>query len=541
MDALLLVVQVLVIALAAPLVQGAIKTSKARWQLRRGPSVLQPYRDVAKLIARESVVSDRASWVFTIAPFIYGGSLFLAALLIPTVSKRPALPGIGDAIVFIGLLALGRFALALAALDTASNFGGMGASREVTFSALIEPGIMMVMFAVALPAGSTSLAAMTRSGHLGVGDFLALGALLIATITETGRIPIDNPDTHLELTMAHEGMILEVQRSAARHHPLGDDGQTDGIPLLDLGAFLSVGHGRRGRSPARRAGAWARGPPRQNPRARPGAWRNRVLRGKAARFPRPGPDRIRECPRCALGARHLRHRALLMDGVIGGATAANIIDGAAIGLIGLALFGTIVRRMDQAVLLLACQGILLGVASCAVALNEMKVRPWLAFVVALSVKAVIIPEILRRQLRRHGIQREAESVISVKMAFPAAVALVPIAYRALGPYTDTTTLAFRAPNALPAAMALILLGLFTMVIRKQTVTEVIGVVTMENGLYLAADAATRGLPFAVEFGVAFDVLTGVAVMGLVMHEIHHRRDVTIRDIGNTDRLRSLTG
>lgn len=209
MDILLLAFQIVLMLALAPLVQGFIKSSKGRWQMRRGPALLQPYRDIAKLLRRESVVSDQASWIFNVAPWVYSAALVSAAVLVPTIAHRSAAAGVGDAIVFVGLLALGRFALALAALDTASNFGGMGASREVMFSALIEPALLLVVFSIALPAGSTNLGVMSDLDGHGVGRTLALGAMLIAVITETGRVPVDNPDTHLELTMAHEGMILE--------------------------------------------------------------------------------------------------------------------------------------------------------------------------------------------------------------------------------------------------------------------------------------------------------------------------------------------
>jgi formate hydrogenlyase subunit 4 len=208
-DPLLLPLQVVLMLAMAPLLQGAIKTAKARWQGRRGPGLLQPYRDIAKLLARESVVSDRASWVFRYAPAVYAATILAAAVLVPTLARRSAAAAVGDAVVFVGLLALARFALALAALDTASNFGGMGASREVAFAALIEPALLLVLFAVALPVGSTSLSALVGGGGPSAGSLLACGALLIVAIAETGRIPIDNPDTHLELTMIHEGMLLE--------------------------------------------------------------------------------------------------------------------------------------------------------------------------------------------------------------------------------------------------------------------------------------------------------------------------------------------
>jgi formate hydrogenlyase subunit 4 len=208
MDLMLLPLQIVLMLALAPLLQGGIKTMKARLQNRRGPGPLQSYRDIAKLFARESVVSDRASWVFRGAPAVYGAAILSAAVLVPTLARRSAADGIGDIVVFVGLLALARFALALAAIDTASNFGAMGASREVAFAALVEPALLLVLFAVALPAGSTSFNALV-GGSLSAGALIAFLALLIVAIAETGRIPIDNPDTHLELTMIHEGMLLE--------------------------------------------------------------------------------------------------------------------------------------------------------------------------------------------------------------------------------------------------------------------------------------------------------------------------------------------
>lgn len=209
MDWLLLAIQIPLMLLLAPLVQGVIKTCKARLQSRRGPGLLQPYRDIAKWLGRESVVSDQSSWVFRWAPVIYAAALLSAALLVPTVARASPAPDVADAIVLVALFALARFWLALAALDTASNFGGMGSSREVAFAALVEPALLLVIFAVALPSGSTSLTALVGAGWPSASDMLALGALLIITLAETGRVPIDNPDTHLELTMVHEGMLLE--------------------------------------------------------------------------------------------------------------------------------------------------------------------------------------------------------------------------------------------------------------------------------------------------------------------------------------------
>ena len=193
----------------APLLNGLIKTSKAGWQNRRGPGIAQPWYDLLKFLGRESVVSEHATWLNRAAPTVYFGAHLVALALVPTLLARSPLGGLGDVLVLVGLLTLARFALALAALDTASNFAGMGTSRELAFAALVEPALLLALFALAIPAGSTALGALVGPTGVSVARVLALVTLGIVAIAETGRIPIDNPDTHLELTMAHEGMILE--------------------------------------------------------------------------------------------------------------------------------------------------------------------------------------------------------------------------------------------------------------------------------------------------------------------------------------------
>lgn len=208
-EVLLLALQLPAVLLIAPVLNGCIKSWKAFWQRRQGPGVLQPWWDIAKYLTRESVVSEHASWVYRWAPGVYLGAMLTVACLVPTISVFSPLGSYGEAIAVVGLLALARFALALAALDTASNFGGMGASRELIFAALVEPALLVGLFAVAAPLGTTALEALAKGAAFDLSHLLALGCLFIVAIAETGRIPVDNPDTHLELTMAHEGMILE--------------------------------------------------------------------------------------------------------------------------------------------------------------------------------------------------------------------------------------------------------------------------------------------------------------------------------------------
>ena len=209
-------VQVLLVLLVAPLLLGITKRVKSRLQYRRGPSLFQPYRDLAKWWRKEAVESDAASPLTALAPPLVLAAVVVATLLVPLVGRRAPIAGWGDLLVVVGLMALGRFILALAALDAGSAFGGMGSSREVAIAALVEPALLLSLTGAALTAGSTDLGAIAAAGVAsGTAWFspallLGAGAFAIVAVAETGHEPIDNPDTHLELTMIHEGMMLEA-------------------------------------------------------------------------------------------------------------------------------------------------------------------------------------------------------------------------------------------------------------------------------------------------------------------------------------------
>jgi formate hydrogenlyase subunit 4 len=209
------VIQLLMVGLGAPLLMGSVRKLKARLQGRRGASVFQPYRDLRKLLAKEAVISENTSWIFRFTPYLVASVMLLSALLVPMLSTRTPLGFIGNIIVLMYLLLLATFFLALAGLDAGSAFGGMGSSREMIIAALAEPTVMIAIFAIALRVGSTSLDEIVRRGAddslllLNPGHLLAFVAFFIVALAETGRLPIDNPSTHLELTMIHEAMILE--------------------------------------------------------------------------------------------------------------------------------------------------------------------------------------------------------------------------------------------------------------------------------------------------------------------------------------------
>ncbi len=199
----LVLVEMVLLVLLGPLVTGAIH------------GVLQPYRDLIKLLRKGTVQADTASGFFRSIPVLVLAATVAAGALVPVVRAGPTTFPLGDALILLGLLALARFLTAVGALDAGGAFGGMGASREMTIAPLVEPVLMMVVFSTALTAGTTELGAL--AAHRGTSwivawraaDFLGFAAMLVLLPAETGRIPVDNPDTHLELTMLHEGMLIE--------------------------------------------------------------------------------------------------------------------------------------------------------------------------------------------------------------------------------------------------------------------------------------------------------------------------------------------
>lgn len=206
---IIILVQAITIISIAPLLSGLIRKMKNNLRMRKGAGIFQPYYNISKLFVKEEVVSKDVSWIFTVTPFIVLGSSAAAMLLIPVFASGVSLNYMGDFLAVIFILALGRFFLSLAALDAGSAFGGMGSSREMFISSLVEPVAMLSIFAVSLKAGSTGLGNISSFGAVSLSSVLAGISLFIVTITETSRLPVDNQETHLELTMIHEAMVLE--------------------------------------------------------------------------------------------------------------------------------------------------------------------------------------------------------------------------------------------------------------------------------------------------------------------------------------------
>ena len=223
--------QMMLVLALAPLLTGFVRKVKAHLVRRQGPPLVQPYRDLARLLRKEVVLAESASWLFRAAPYLVFAATWVAAALVPTFATGLIFSYTADLIAIVALLGSARFMLALAGLDVGTSFGGIGSSREMMIASLAEPAMLMVVFTLSLMAGSTqlsSIAASMQSPEVGlrVSLALALVALILVAIAENGRIPVDNPATHLELTMVHEAMILEY---SGRH-----------LAVIELASYMKL-------------------------------------------------------------------------------------------------------------------------------------------------------------------------------------------------------------------------------------------------------------------------------------------------------------
>ena len=222
--------QMVLVLVLAPGLLGFTRKVRARLHRRQGPPIVQPYRDLYRLVHKEVVLADNATWLFRNAPYLIFATTWVAAALVPTFASGLHFSWAADLIAITALLGSARFFLALAGLDIGTAFGGIGSSREMLFSTLAEPAMIMLFFTVSLVAGSTQLSAvatfMVTHATLRVSLGLALIGLIIVALTENARIPVDNPATHLELTMVHEAMVLEY---SGRH-----------LAVIELAAALKL-------------------------------------------------------------------------------------------------------------------------------------------------------------------------------------------------------------------------------------------------------------------------------------------------------------
>jgi hydrogenase-4 membrane subunit HyfE len=442
---------------------------------------------------------------------------------VPLVAQRAPLDGWGDLLVVVGLLALARFVMAIAALDAGGAFGGMGSSREVAIATLVEPALVLALVGAALAAGSTDLGTIATRASAEGGAWLTPALLLAAlafALPETGHEPVDNPDTHLELTMVHEGMLLEASGRrlailsyaaelrmvlvaavfAAAFLPFGSAAEVAPLPIL-VGMATAAG------KLVVAAVAFA------------------LLDATLAKL------RILALPGLlAWCSRRDRPTAMNLDPHL----ATSIVDACASGVVLVGIGLAVTRSLGRAILLVALQSLLAGLAALAVGLGTGATHLVVGGALAMAVKGTLVPLLLGAILRRSALRTERHPYLGPRVSLLAAVAIVFAA--ALASEGVRVASALGAERVLPAAMAEVLTGLFIAMTRRQALSIVIGLLVFETGIALTAFALTYGMPLVVELGILFDLLIAVVVAW-----VFARRMIEVLGTMSTDRLRSLRG
>ena len=512
--------QMLLVLLLAPLFTGFVRKVKARLLRRRGPPLIQPYFDLIRLMRKDVVLADSASWLFRVTPYLVFAVTWVAASLIPTFRTGLLFSWSADLIAIAALIGSGRFFLALAGMDVGTSFGGIGSSREVMIASLAEPAMIMIVFTLALIAGSTQLstmAAFMASSAVGLRVSLALAliALIMVAVAENGRIPIDNPATHLELTMVHEAMVLEY---SGRHLALIELASWLKLILyVSLIACLFAPWGieiewRRVAGGRDRC----RGLCRQARRGRHPSRSLRNLDRQDARFSRAGISWRGADARLVGDAPALRIGELLMNGIA--FDIAHLLAGSLVLVSFLQLYQD---RLYALLNFYALHALVLAASVAWQAFIQDAPHLYVTAAIALVFKAIVIPVSLHRIIVRLGIHREIEKVVGVGVTMLAGMALVALAMVVMLRVTQESDPLAREDLAF--ALSVVLLGLLMMVTRRNAVSQVVGFMSLENGLVLAATGA-KGMPLVVEISVAFSILIAFIVIGIFLFRIRERFD-----------------
>ena len=485
------------VLLLAPLLTGLVRKVKARLQRRRGPSLIQPYRDLKRLLAKEVVLADNASWLFRVAPYVIFAVTWVAAALVPTFATGLLFSWSGDLIAITALLGSARFAQALAAMDIGTSFGGIGASREVMIASLAEPAMLMIVLTVALIAGSTQLSTIAdymAFSAVGLRVSLALGlvAFIIVALAENARIPVDNPATHLELTMVHEAMVLEysgrhlamidlaaslklllyVSVIACIFVPVGlADGYAIGLALY----LVKLGVGRRA---ARRL----RDVDRQDARV------------PRAQFPRRSADAGSAWRAAAVRVgRHVMH-GFAFD-------VAHMLAG---GLVLASFMMLYQDRLYALINVLALHALILRFRWPGRPTSRTRRTSYITAAIALGFKAHHgalgaathgVPPRHPPRDRDRGEHRPDDAGRHRALVALSMMVMLPVTAHA-----DPV-----AREDIAMALSVVLIGLLMMVTRRNAVSQVAGFLSLENGVNLAATGA-QGMPLVVEISVAFSIL-----------------------------------
>jgi len=514
-------VQMLLVLLLAPLLTGFVRKIKARLVRRQGASMFQPYRDLLRLLRKEVVLADNASWLFRVIPYVTFAAIWVAAALVPTFATGLLFNWTADLIAIVALLGSARFFLALAGMDVGTSFGGIGSSREVMIAALAEPAMLLIVFCMALVAGSTQLSTIAEflaSSYVGlrVSLGMALIALIMVALAENARIPVDNPATHLELTMVHEAMVLEY---SGRH-----------LAMIEFGAFLKLllyisliacvfapwQVALLGTGPL----AYAIGAGAYVVKLALAGFLLALFETATAKM------RVFRIPQF-LGA-------ALMLGLLGTlllcveeflmqmhSLAFDISHTLAGGLVLISFMMLYQDRLYSLLNVFALHAVVLALSVAWQAFIQDAPHLYITAVIALVFKAIVIPVALHRIVKQLGIHRDIESAVGIGPTMLAGMALVALSMVLMLRVTAEADPLAREDLAF--ALSVVLLGLLVMVTRRNAVSQVVGFMSLENGLVLAATGA-KGMPLVVEISVAFSILIAFIVIGIFLFRIRERFD-----------------
>ena len=497
--------QLLLLVAGAPYLIGVMRQVRARLEGRAGAGIGQPWRDLRKQLRKETIRPNGSSWVFAGAPRVLLASTLLVAVVAPLLSTVSPLSGAADIFAVVSLLLLGTVALALAGLDTGTAFGGMGASRAMTVAALAEPTILLAGFALSARVGSSNLAAIvegtltTPERVLSPASLLAAVALAVVIVAETGRLPVDNPATHLELTMIHEAMVLEYAGPDLALVELASALRL--TVLLGLAANLFLPWGiATSVAPLPLLGAGG-SPRRQGRRARRDPRGLRGVRRQVAPVPGAGAAR-RVVPVRAAG----RVRVLLprMTAYV---QSLNLVVG---GLLLTAVLMLWWRDLGAIVRLLVVQGVLLAGLAGILAIREGDGQLYGVAAGVLLLKGIALPTVLRRVLRDGREATESEPLVNAASSLLAAAFLILFAYAVSRPLVALAP--SPATRALPVGLSMVFLGFFLMISRRRALSQVVGFLLLDNGIAATAFLAAAGVPLIVELGVSLDLFLVVLVL-----------------------------
>ena len=509
--------QLALVVAGAPLVIGLMRQVRAALEGRAGGGVLQPWRDLRKQLGKQQTTPQGTTMVFTAAPAILAGTTLLIAAIAPIVATGSPLDPVADLFAVVGLLFLGTVALTLAGIDTGTSFGGMGASREITIAALVEPTILLAVFALSIPAGSSNLGALVANtlehpGHVAsLTGVLAFVALVVVIIAETGRLPVDNPATHLELTMVHEAMVLEIRRPTAGAGRMGLGDAAGGAARAAGESVLAVGDRRGPPAPARRRDRH----PRHRCQGRcagRAAGRRRGVHRQAATL--PGTRTARRVVSACPARRH--RRQLLHRGGVSAMTDVNfatLVDFAAGGLMLTAVLIVWRRDLRAVVRLLAWQGLALAAIPLLRGAHDGEAALIYVGITIVALRAIALPWLLARALAaEQRDQREATALVNTASSLLITAVLTVAAFAITRPLVNLEPSA--ATTAVPAAFAVVFIALFVMVTRRHAISQAAGFLMLDNGIAATAFLLTAGVPLIVELGASLDVLFAVIVIGV---------------------------